>query len=107
MPCDDCNSKRRGVIVHDNWKDGATNTVKGGGVKVGRTNMALKDAKSERFSPYPGKDKKECKSCKKKLMVEAKYCVDCAGKKGRCTLCGKKILDVRGRGEVSAGFGKR
>eukprot|EP01061_Rhynchopus_euleeides_P009932 TRINITY_DN19264_c0_g1_i1.p3 TRINITY_DN19264_c0_g1~~TRINITY_DN19264_c0_g1_i1.p3 ORF type:complete len:108 (+),score=41.52 TRINITY_DN19264_c0_g1_i1:103-426(+) len=106
MPCDDCNAKRRGVIVGDKWKDGAKNTVGSGGVRVGKTNMALKDPKAERFSPY-SKPRMECKGCKKKLMSEAKYCVDCASKKGKCALCGKKIMDVTGRGEVAAGYNKR
>jgi len=35
-----------------------------------------------------------CKVCKNGLHVKAKYCAQCGYKKGRCWVCGKKILDT-------------
>eukprot|EP01063_Lacrimia_lanifica_P016096 TRINITY_DN22710_c0_g1_i1.p2 TRINITY_DN22710_c0_g1~~TRINITY_DN22710_c0_g1_i1.p2 ORF type:complete len:117 (+),score=39.44 TRINITY_DN22710_c0_g1_i1:90-440(+) len=116
MPCDDCNKKKRGVIVHDNWKAGATNTVKSGGVQVGRANMAI-GRQSNRFAPYggaggaPAMGKSgatlECKSCSKKLMQAAKYCMECANKKGKCSLCGIKLLDTKGVGVAHASLKRK
>eukprot|EP00755_Sulcionema_specki_P016595 Sspe_Gene.10474::Locus_3501_Transcript_2_3_Confidence_0.400_Length_2085::g.10474::m.10474 len=103
MPCDDCNKKKGGVVVHDTWKDGALNTMESGGVRAGKTNTVLKkNANDIRYSPYSF----ECKSCEKKLPSNSKYCQTCAQKKGRCSMCGKKVFDTRGAGSVGGGFRK-
>ncbi|KAJ9435613.1 hypothetical protein DIPPA_11865 [Diplonema papillatum] len=107
MPCADCNKKKGGMIVQDKWKDGAQNTMESGNVRAGR-NMALKKPDGGgRFEPYKSAGVPECKGCKKKLVVQgAKYCAECANKKGKCSICGKKIFDTRGVGSVHAGFSR-
>ena len=105
MPCDDCNKKKKGVIVNDNWKAGSSSRAAGG---AGKTNQVLAGLKTARTSPYgAGGGKRECKSCQKSLLNDGKYCANCANKKGRCSICGKKIHDMTGVGEISAGFNKR
>ena len=111
MPCDDCNKNKSGVIVRDNWKDGANNTVQGGGVKPGMNNKALRKSPSNlisanKFTPYNSNREASCKSCKKKLMSGNKYCAECANRKGRCSMCGKKTFDIRGAGAVIADYKK-
>eukprot|EP01060_Flectonema_neradi_P035963 TRINITY_DN6775_c0_g1_i1.p1 TRINITY_DN6775_c0_g1~~TRINITY_DN6775_c0_g1_i1.p1 ORF type:complete len:111 (+),score=19.17 TRINITY_DN6775_c0_g1_i1:237-569(+) len=110
MPCDDCNKSKSGVIVHDNWKDGAQNTVRGGGVKPGMNNKILRKPgnliSGNKYDPYKGSKEATCKSCKKKLLSGNKYCAECANKKGRCCMCGKKTFDTRGAGAVIADYKK-
>ncbi|CEL95774.1 unnamed protein product [Vitrella brassicaformis CCMP3155] len=94
MVCEKCQKKLSKLVTPDAWRDGARNTTGGadGGRKVGGN--VLTDKKSKfRASPY-GLAAGHCKLCKSSLHQAGVYCSDCAHKKGRCAMCGKKMVDV-------------
>ncbi|KAI3438139.1 hypothetical protein D9Q98_000580 [Chlorella vulgaris] len=89
MVCDSCTKKLSKVIVSDKWKDGANNTLEGGGKKVNE-NKAL--SKKKQWQPYSAK----CTTCKTSITKDYKYCQPCSYRKGLCAICGKQILDTKG-----------
>jgi hypothetical protein len=91
MVCDSCQSKVSKIIVPDKWKDGARNTVAFGAVKGTKTNKALA-AKKQSAQWIPSEN--TCRLCKSKTLVNMHFCNDCAHKKGICSMCGKKVVDV-------------
>jgi hypothetical protein len=58
-------------------------------VKAGKTNKALAALKQSAYIP----SRSICRICKSKIQ-NGYYCNDCAHKKGICTMCGKKAVDV-------------
>eukprot|EP01127_Copromyxa_protea_P022610 TRINITY_DN8202_c0_g1_i1.p1 TRINITY_DN8202_c0_g1~~TRINITY_DN8202_c0_g1_i1.p1 ORF type:complete len:108 (-),score=22.93 TRINITY_DN8202_c0_g1_i1:11-298(-) len=88
----------KGVVTPEVWKAGSREEA-AGGRKSGNT---LLSQKRERHSPYGGAGGaaikySPCKICKAKMHTPgAHYCQQCAYKKGICTMCGRKILDVSG-----------
>lgn len=86
MVCEKCEKKLSKVIVQDKWKDGARNTMEGGGRKVNE-NKAL--TKKKQWAPYSSK----CTVCKTSIAKDYKYCQGCSYQKGLCAMCGKQILD--------------
>lgn len=92
MVCDACQSKLTQLIVPDKWKEGAKNVIGGGGsIKAGKTNKFLEKKKAgAEWLPQEN----ICRICKSKVMLKHHYCNDCAHKKGICSMCGKKAVDV-------------
>lgn len=89
MVCDSCQSKLSSVCVPDKWKEGSKNSI--GAVKAGKTNKALANLKTKsKWIP----SESTCRLCKSKVQQQMHYCNDCAHKKGICTMCGKKAVDV-------------
>lgn len=89
MVCTSCESKLSKLAVPDKWKEGSKNSS--GAVKAGKTNKALSAAKvANQWIP---KDS-ICRICKQKTQINMNFCNDCAHKKGICTMCGKKCVDV-------------
>ena len=79
MVCDSCQTKLSQVCVPDKWKDGAKNTVAGGGAKAGKSNKFLQKSKiSAQWIP----EVNMCKICKSKTLAKMNFCNDCAHKKG-------------------------
>lgn len=97
------------VIVSDKWKDGANNTLEGGGKKVNE-NKAL--SKKKQWQPYSAKctvglpvllpshfriscDRIPCtllaQTCKTSITKDYKYCQPCSYRKGLCAICGKQV----------------
>lgn len=97
MVCGDCEKKKLTTIcVPDKWTDGARNvasTSSNAGIKVGKTNKLLSKLKSTSAMPS-APVKFSCRICKNKVQTNMNYCNDCAHKKGICTMCGKKVVDV-------------
>jgi hypothetical protein len=92
MVCKDCEKKLGRVICPDPWKSGSRNTIESGGRKVGENKML--SSRKARFAPYMKFTK--CLSCKQPVhQTGSKYCQGCAYKNGICSMCGKKILDVK------------
>ena len=91
MVCDKCQKKLSKVCVPDKWKDGAKNTVSGGGQLAGKSNKALQKRKAAvQWIP----ENNICRICKSKVLANMHYCNDCAHVKGICTMCGKRSVDV-------------
>mmetsp|Transcript_61 Transcript_61/g.55 ORF Transcript_61/g.55 Transcript_61/m.55 type:complete len:100 (+) Transcript_61:158-457(+) len=91
MVCDKCQEKLSTLCVPDKWKEGAKNTVAGGGMKAGKSNKALQRKKhSEQWIPANN----ICRICKSKVQAKMNYCNDCAHCKGICAMCGRKALDI-------------
>ena len=91
MVCDSCQKKTRSVCVPDKWKDGARNVIAVGAVKPGKTNKVLAAQKlNAQWLPSEAR----CRICRSKVQTNCHYCNDCAHKKGICTMCGKKSIDV-------------
>lgn len=92
MVCDFCQSKISKIAVPDKWKDGARNVIgSSSGVKPGKTNKALSASKAGmKWVP----DQSKCRLCKSKVQPKMNYCNDCAHKRGVCTMCGRKVVDV-------------
>lgn len=95
MVCDSCQTKVTKIIVPDKWKEGSRNNVgssgTGGAVKAGKTNKALQLNKaSAQWIP----NERMCRICKSKVLVQMNFCNNCAHKKGICTMCGKKCVDI-------------
>ncbi|QSL64763.1 hypothetical protein MERGE_002065 [Pneumocystis wakefieldiae] len=58
--------------------------------KIGE-NKLLSNSAKKRYDPYGV----GCKTCKQRTHhLGAKYCPGCAYKQGRCSICGKKIMDT-------------
>lgn len=74
MVCDKCEKKLNKSVNPDTWKEGARNTTGGkdGGRKVG-ANMLLYKKSKPGFTPLGG-GKNTCKTCKKQIEKEHKYC---------------------------------
>ncbi|KAF5840462.1 PDZ-binding protein [Dunaliella salina] len=91
MVCEKCEKKiASGVACPDKWKDGASNTIQSGKVKVNENKLLTK---KNRYTPYAGG---KCTVCKTGLhKPDHKYCHQCAYQKGLCEMCGKQILDVK------------
>lgn len=97
MVCESCEVRLKPVCVPDKWKDGARNVASSSSssssssLKVGKTNKALANIRA-------GADLTPknhiCRICKSKVQPLMNYCNDCAHKKGICTMCGKKSVDV-------------
>jgi hypothetical protein len=89
MVCAACETKLNKIAVPDKWKDGARNVV--GPIKAGggKTNKVLSKLKSQ-WIP----NENCCRLCKTKVQEKYHYCNDCAHKKGICTMCGKRAVDV-------------
>ena len=96
MVCDSCQTKVTKIAVPDKWKEGSRNCVgsstgTGGPVKAGKTNKALQLNKvSAQWIP----NQRMCRICKSKVLANMNFCNDCAHKKGICTMCGKKCVDI-------------
>jgi hypothetical protein len=91
MVCDTCEKKLTKVCVPDKWKDGARNTIASSGGKItGKTNKIIQSLSKSSYIP----ENSLCRICKSKVMQSHYYCNDCAHKKGICTMCGKKTVDV-------------
>lgn len=88
MVCDSCEKKLSTVCVPDKWKEGARNIS--GGKVVGKTNKILQNLSKSQYIP----EQSACRLCQSKVMPRHAYCNDCAHKKGICTMCGKKTVDV-------------
>mmetsp|Transcript_15517 Transcript_15517/g.38638 ORF Transcript_15517/g.38638 Transcript_15517/m.38638 type:complete len:99 (-) Transcript_15517:1132-1428(-) len=91
MVCDKCEKKiAGGVACPDKWKDGASNTIGSGKVKVGENKLLQKKG---RYTPYAAQ---KCTVCKSNIFKPGyTYCHTCAYQKGVCEMCGKQILDVK------------
>ncbi len=65
-----------------------------GGRKIGENKILtnLTSSNSSRASPYQFK----CKVCKKGLVGQHIYCSACAFQEGKCSMCGKKVIDTEG-----------
>ncbi len=93
MVCDKCEKKLGKVATPDTWKDGASNTVSSGKVKLGENKLL--SGKKSRFTPYS--TFRGCKLCREQLHQQGfSYCPACSYKKGICGMCGVKILDTKG-----------
>lgn len=91
MVCDSCQSKQAKVCVPDKWKEGARNVVAAGAIRPGKTNKLLNAQKiSNQWLPQESR----CRLCRSKVQMNMHYCNDCAHKKGICTMCGKKTVEV-------------
>ncbi|KAM0858872.1 hypothetical protein ACQ4PT_047558 [Festuca glaucescens] len=89
MVCTKCEKKLGKVIVPDKWKEGASNTLEGGGRKINENKLL---SKKNRWTPY-GNTK--CVICKQQVHQDGKYCHTCAYSKGVCAMCGKQVLDTK------------
>ncbi|KAL6761800.1 PDZ-binding protein [Haematococcus lacustris] len=91
MVCDKCQEKSQSsVACPDKWKDGATNTLSSGKVKVGENKLLQKKS---RYSPYGAS---KCNVCKTALHKPGHtFCHTCAYQKGVCEMCGKQILNTK------------
>lgn len=68
-----------------------SSTGSGGAVKAGKTNKMLRLNKaSSQWIP----NERMCRICKSKVLSNMNFCNDCAHKKGICSMCGKKCVDV-------------
>ena len=95
MVCDACQTKVTKIAVPDKWKEGSRNCVgsssgTGGPVKAGKTNKALQVKVSAQWIP----SQRMCRICKSKTLANMNFCNDCAHKKGICSMCGKKCMDI-------------
>jgi len=80
------------VCVPDKWKDGtSTSSSSSSSLKVGKTNKALANIKA--LADLTPKNN-ICRICKSKVQPLMNYCNDCAHKKGICTMCGKRAVDI-------------
>eukprot|EP00741_Cyanophora_paradoxa_P020986 tig00021319_g20260.t1 len=82
MVCDKCQKNLTKVVTPEVWKAGA-----GKAPAPGKTNAAL----TKRYMPY---GTQRCTVCRSQLHQPGKYCNGCAYKKGVCSMCGVKVLDV-------------
>lgn len=89
MVCDKCAKELVGVVVPGVWKPAHSSSK--GITKPRKTNMILQSKKRKAMDAKGQK----CKKCKAKLHQRGKYCSSCAHKLGRCSRCGKKILDQK------------
>jgi len=93
MVCKKCEKKLHKSVVPEVWKEGSRNADVGKGREVGKNMAASKSQlKSNRVTPYSKFVK--CKLCKQQLHQQGNYCQACAYKKGICSMCGVKVLDV-------------
>jgi len=91
MVCEKCQTKLSQLCVPDKWKDGASNTVSGGGIRAGKSNKMLQKMKpNSLWIPQNN----SCKICKSKVLANMNYCNDCAHVKGICSMCGKKSVNT-------------
>ena len=88
MVCDSCEGKLSKLIVPDKWKEGARNIS--GGKVLGKTNKRLAALSTESYIP----ENTVCRICKAKVMHRHNFCNDCSYKKGICSMCGKKTVDI-------------
>ncbi|XP_055705714.1 cysteine-rich PDZ-binding protein [Phlebotomus papatasi] len=93
MVCEKCEKKLDRIVTPDTWKSGARNTVESGGRKINE-NKAITTAR-QRFNPI-AKTFPPCRICRQKVhQAGSHYCQSCAYKKGICSMCGKKMIDVK------------
>eukprot|EP01067_Filipodium_phascolosomae_P007788 Filipodium_phascolosomae@DN639_c0_g1_i1.p1 len=93
MVCDKCEKKLTKIITPDVWKTGSRNVMGGkdGGRKTNENSLlSSKKRFNTRSEPYMNK----CQYCHSSLYQGGLYCASCAHKKGLCTMCGKKMVDV-------------
>ncbi|KAK2198262.1 PDZ-binding protein [Babesia duncani] len=83
MPCKNCERKLGKLATPDVKSDGNR-------CSIGVHKLIEKRCQKDKME---AKDSK-CKGCKAFLHVKAKYCISCAYKKGKCHICGRKIMDV-------------
>lgn len=94
MVCDSCQSKLTQVIVPaPNIASKLNNNkLRSGGVAIKNgTNKALEKLKIT--NQWNFNDSK-CLLCKSKVQMKYHYCNQCAYKRGICSMCGKKTVDV-------------
>jgi len=77
----------QGLVTPEVWKTGSREQQLGR--KAGNTLLSQK-RELNRHNPYSS----TCKICKKKTPTGHHYCQECSYKKGICSMCGRKILDV-------------
>uniref|UniRef100_A0A0G4HPI4 Cysteine-rich PDZ-binding protein n=1 Tax=Chromera velia CCMP2878 TaxID=1169474 RepID=A0A0G4HPI4_9ALVE len=84
MVCGSCQTKLSKLATPDVWKTGKDKREVGG-------NKVLQNYSKTITSGNLGS---KCKVCGQTTPQKGKYCPDCAYKKGRCSMCGKKQVDV-------------
>ena len=86
MVCDKCEKKLTKLATPDVWN------VKQQNQKKVATHMILPGFSKNKFDPIGNK----CIECKKKTIPkDEKLCQPCAYAKGKCKLCGDKILEIK------------
>mmetsp|Transcript_34989 Transcript_34989/g.77833 ORF Transcript_34989/g.77833 Transcript_34989/m.77833 type:complete len:103 (-) Transcript_34989:2357-2665(-) len=92
MVCGKCEKKlaKNSISAPDKWKDGANNTLEGGGRKVNENKLL---SKKHRYTPYTQGKEFKCQTCKSVLHREGMFCHNCAYSKGVCEMCGQVVLE--------------
>jgi hypothetical protein len=90
MVCKKCEKKLGTLITPDIWKDGSRNSKSGSAGRKINENKALKG--KSKFVPYG----KKCSYCSSLVhQTNATICQSCAYKKGLCSICGEKQVDLK------------